>query len=78
MTHKLKKLMSTRSTEESDALQSLGKVVAQLGIPRVVTLLAEIAREQSDYLLLSGDHQKAAQFARKFKILDRALMQLKR
>ena len=46
--------------------------MAQLGVGGLVALMAEITEQQSDYFLLSGERQKAAQCMRDFRILQRA------
>jgi hypothetical protein len=64
---------ATRSTKrDTDAVDVLEALVVQLGIGRVVGLLAEIVARRSDAVLLSGEHLKAGIWLQDAKILERA------
>lgn len=68
----------TDRTDRADAVQYLGKLVAQFGLAYVVSTLADLAHEHSDRLLVSGQRQEATLYAHGFRVLDRAVAQLKK
>lgn len=60
----------------SQAIEILEGLVTQLGLARVVGLLAEIASRRSEVLLLSGDDLRAAVWIHDAKTLDRVVRAL--
>jgi hypothetical protein len=65
--------MKSSRAEEGDMIPVVTTLVAQLGVGGLISLIAEITEQQSDYFLLSGERQKANQCMRDFRILQRAL-----
>ena len=64
--------MKSQRADWGDAVASVSGLIEQFGVGGLVALIAEITEQQSDYLLLSGERQKAAQCMRDFRILQRA------
>jgi len=69
--------MTSRRAHEGDAVAAVGQLIEQFGVEGLVALIAEITEQQSDYLLLSGERQKAARCMRDFRILERAAQMLR-
>ena len=65
-------MMTSQLANEPDAVPAVTRLIAQLGVGGLVALIAEIAEQQSDYFLLSGERQKAAQCLRDVRVLQRA------
>ena len=61
---------------EGDSVATVSRLIEQFGVEGLVALIAEITEQKSDYLLLSGERQKAAQCMRDFRILQRAAQML--
>ena len=70
--------MKSQQADERDVVPAVSRLIEQLGVEGLVALIAEITEEQSDYFLLSGERQKAAQCIRDFRILQRAAQALGR
>ncbi|OFW27932.1 MAG: hypothetical protein A3H97_10215 [Acidobacteria bacterium RIFCSPLOWO2_02_FULL_65_29] len=70
--------MKSQQADERDAVPAVTRLLAQLGVGGLVALIAEMTEQQSDYFLLSGERQKAAQCMRDFRILQRAAQTLGR
>ena len=70
--------MDTSRTTPRDVVPVVTTLIAQLGVGGLVALIAEITEQQSDYLLLSGERQRANQCMRDFRILQRAAATLGR
>lgn len=68
--------MASQRAGEIDAVAVISSLIAQLGVAALVALIAEITEQQSDYFLLSGERQKAAQCMRDVRILHRAAQML--
>ena len=51
----------SQQADERDVVPAVSRLIAQLGVGGLVALIAEITEQQSDYFLLSGERQKAAQ-----------------
>ncbi len=64
--------MKSQQADERDVVSAVSRLIAQLGVRGLVTLIAEITEQQSDYFLLSGERQKATQCMRDVRILQRA------
>ena len=64
--------MKSQPADWGDAVAAVSGLIEQFGVDGLVALIAEITEQQSDYLLLSGERQKAAQCMRDFRILQRA------
>jgi hypothetical protein len=62
----------TEGNTDAQAIEILEAFVAQLGLPSVVELLAEIANRRAELLLLAGEDVKAAAWTHDAKALDRA------
>lgn len=70
--------MTSQPADERDAVPAVSRLIAQLGVGGLVSLIAEITEQQSDYFLLSGERQKAVQCMRDVRILQRAARTLGR
>ena len=70
--------MKSQQADERDVVSAVSRLIAQLGVRGLVTLIAEITEQQSDYFLLSGERQKATQCMRDVRILQRAAQTLGR
>ncbi len=70
--------MKSQQADERDVVPAVSRLIAQLGVRGLVTLIAEITEQQSDYFLLSGERQKATQCMRDVRILQRAAQTLGR
>jgi len=68
--------MESTQTDARDVVPAVSQLIAKLGVGALVALIAEITEQKSDYLLLSGERQKAAQCMRDFRILQRAAQTL--
>jgi hypothetical protein len=66
-------MVKSSRAEEGDLVPVVTMLITQLGVAGLVTLIAEITEQQSDYFLLSGERQKAGQCMREFRILQRAV-----
>ncbi len=60
------------ANDDSQAIEIVEVLVAQLGLAGVVGLLAEIASRRSEVFLLAGEDLKAAVWTHDAKTLDRA------
>jgi hypothetical protein len=65
-----------RVNSDARAIEILEALVQQLGVSRVVGLLAEISNRRSEAVLLSREPLKAAVWTHDAKILDRASREL--
>ncbi len=70
--------MTSPQADQRDLVPTVSRLIAQLGLRGLVTLMAEMTEQQSDYFLLSGERQKAAQCMRDVRILERAAQTLGR
>ena len=70
--------MKSQQADERYVVPAVSRLIAQLGVRGLVTLIAEITEQQSDYFLLSGERQKATQCMRDVRILQRAAQTLGR
>lgn len=70
--------MESPQTDVRDVVPVLSQLIVQLGVGALVALIADITEQQSDYFLLSGERQKAAQCMRDVRILQRAAQTLRR
>jgi hypothetical protein len=68
--------MKSQRANEGDAVTAVSQLIEQFGVEGLVALIADITEQKSDYLLLSGERQKAAQCMRYFRILQRAAQAL--
>jgi hypothetical protein len=68
--------MKSQRADEGDSVAAVSRLIEQFGVEGLVALIAEITEQRSDYFLLSGERQKAAQCARDFRALQRALQML--
>ena len=57
---------------EADSLSLLGRLVTEMGTPKLLRLIATIADQHSGDLAQQGPNSDAARFAREAKILSRA------
>lgn len=71
-------MMTSQPADERDAVAAVSRLIAQLGVGGLVALIAEITEQQSEYFLLSGERQTAAQYMRDVRILQRAAQTLGR
>lgn len=71
-------MMTSPPADERDAVAAVSRLIAQLGVGGLVALIAEITEQQSEYFLLSGERQTAAQCMRDVRILQRATQTLGR
>jgi len=69
--------MKSQQADDVNAFVTVDRLIAQLGLDGLVALIAEVTEQQSDYLLLSGEHQKAAQCMRDVRTLQRAAQALR-
>jgi hypothetical protein len=70
--------MNATHADDRDALPTVSRLIAQLGVGELVALIAEVTEQQSEYLLLSGERHKAAHCMRDARILQRAAQALER
>ena len=70
--------MISAKVEETDAIHTLGKLAGHFGVRWVVTLLAEIAHERADQLMLAGDRPEAMRHMQEYRVLERAAETLPR
>ncbi len=68
--------MKSQRADESDSVATVSRLIEHFGLEGLVALIAEITEQRSDYFLLSGERQKAAQCMRDFRILQRAAQML--
>ena len=64
--------MKSLHGDHHDPDAAVRRLIAQLGLGGLVALLADVTEQQSDYFLLSGERQKAAQCMRDVRALQRA------
>jgi Tfp pilus assembly protein PilN len=69
--------MKSQRADEGDSVATVSRLIEQFGVEGLVALIAEITEQQSDYLLLSGERQKAAQCMRDVRTLQRAAQMLR-
>jgi hypothetical protein len=69
--------MRSQQADEMDTTAVIGRLVAQLGVAELIAVIADMTKEESDSLLLAGDRQKASQWMRDFRILQRAAQMLR-
>lgn len=70
--------MKSLQPAEGDSVATVSRLIEQFGLEGLVALIADITEQKSDYFLLSGERQKAAQCMRDFRILQRAAQMLGR
>ncbi len=70
--------MTPATVEESEAIHTLGQMAGHFGVRWVVTLLAEIAHERADHLMLAGDRPEAVRHMQEYRVLERAAETLPR
>jgi hypothetical protein len=68
-------MMEPQQADEMDAIATVSRLIAQLGLEGLIAVV-EVTEQQSDYLLMAGEHQKAAQVRRKARTLQRAAQTL--
>lgn len=68
--------MTSRQADEMDAAATVSRLIAQLGLDGLIALIAEVTEQQSDYFLVSGERQKATQYMRDVRTLQRAALGL--
>lgn len=64
--------MTPTVVEETDAIQALGQLAGHLGVARIVTLLAELAHERAEHLMLAGNRTEAGRCMHEYRALERA------
>lgn len=69
-------MMEPQQADEMDAIATVSRLIAQLGLEGLIAVVVEVTEQQSDYLLMAGEHQKAAQVRRKARTLQRAAQTL--
>ena len=69
-------MKSQQTGNRGDLLPTVSQLITRLGVAGLVALIAEITEQQADYLLLSGERQKAAQCMRDFRVLQQATRML--
>ena len=70
--------MESHQADEIDAMSTVSRLIAQLGLEGLMAVIVEVTEQQSDYLLMAGEHQKAAQVMRSARTLQRAAQTLGR
>ena len=68
--------MESQQADEMDALATVSRLIAQLGLEGLIAAIVEVTEQQSDYLLMAGEHQKATQVMRGARTLQRAAQTL--
>lgn len=69
--------MGTQAIEEVNARQIITRLVAELGVARLLMLVAEVVDAESDRLLVGGDRQEVHRYRREFRIVQRAVQMLR-
>jgi hypothetical protein len=59
-----------------DPIATVSRLIARLGLEGLIAVVVEATEQQSDYLLMAGEHQKAAQVMRSARTLQRAAQTL--
>jgi hypothetical protein len=67
---------SGQARDRGDLVSAVSQLIADFGVAGVVALIAEITEQEADYLLLSGERQKAARCMRDVRVLQRAVQML--
>jgi hypothetical protein len=67
---------SGQTRDRGDLVPTVSELIRNLGVAGVVALIAEITEQQADYLLLSGERQKATRCMRDVRVLQRAVQML--
>lgn len=65
-------MIPLQSTRRSEDVAALRRFATEVGTGQVLSLLAELASQEADYCLLSGDPVRASRLARRAKILSKA------
>jgi hypothetical protein len=68
--------MKSQRADGDDSVAAVSRLIDQFGVEGLIALIAEITEQRSDYFLLSGERQKAAQCMRDFRVLQRAAQML--
>jgi hypothetical protein len=68
--------MKSQRADPGDSVAAVSRLIEQFGVEGLVALIAEITEQRSDYFLLSGERQKAAQCMREFRALQRVRQML--
>lgn len=67
--------MESQQADE-DTVATVSRLIAQLGLEGLIAVIVEVTEQQSDYLLMAGEHQKATQVMRSARTLQRAAQML--
>lgn len=68
--------MESRQAEEMDTMATVNRLITQLGLEGLIAVIIEVTELQSDYLLMAGERQRAAQVMRSARTLQRAAQAL--
>lgn len=68
---------SAKGSRASEPGKAVTRLITELGVARLVGLIAAITREEADDLLVAGDPQNAASHMRDFWIVERAAAMLR-
>jgi hypothetical protein len=63
---------SADRSKASEPGEAVTRLIAELGVAKLIGLVADITHEEADRLLLAGDRQNAASHMRDFRIVQRA------
>jgi Tfp pilus assembly protein PilN len=61
---------SDRTADRHELLPIVSQLIRQLSVAGVVALIAEITEPQTDYVLLSGEQQKATRCMHDVRVLQ--------
>lgn len=65
-------LQSVEVSKQSEPGEVVTRLITQLGVARLIALVADITHEEADRLLMAGDRQNAVSHMRDFRIVQRA------
>jgi hypothetical protein len=65
-------LQTVEQPNASEPVTVVSRLITELGVARLIGLVADITHEEADRLLMAGDRQNAARHMRDFRIVQRA------